>query len=150
MASSIEKGCTNCRKTDGISVKKCSACGGAYYCSQECQKADWKRHKKDCNYGATDIHFRANRAFKKHKHAILDLATVSGRGVVAYSKKGIIGFHTSHTSLGLKDLEGQKWLERLMSQQVTADTNHEEYNVLICYIEGTEYSIKAISVMVTN
>lgn len=150
MASSIKKGCTYCRKLDGISVKKCSACGGAYYCSRECQKADWKRHKKDCNYGTTDIHFRANRAFKKHKHAILDLATVSGRGVVAYSKEGIIGFYKSHTSLGLKDPEGVKWLKILMSQQVTADANQEEYNILICYIEDAKYSIKAISVMVTD
>ena len=28
--------------------KKCSKCANAHYCSPECQKADWKKHKKEC------------------------------------------------------------------------------------------------------
>lgn len=41
--------CHNCRKALTGVPKKCSACGKAYYCNRECQKGDWKRHKKpDC------------------------------------------------------------------------------------------------------
>lgn len=30
-------------------LKHCSKCTAIYYCSGECQKADWKRHKKYCH-----------------------------------------------------------------------------------------------------
>ncbi|GFH44997.1 MYND finger domain containing protein [Chaetoceros tenuissimus] len=30
-------------------LMKCSRCLKAYYCSKECSKSDWKRHKKECN-----------------------------------------------------------------------------------------------------
>ena len=28
--------------------KKCSGCEKVYYCSKECQRQDWKEHKKTC------------------------------------------------------------------------------------------------------
>jgi hypothetical protein len=33
---------------DLIECKKCSRCTQVYYCSRECQVADWSRHKPDC------------------------------------------------------------------------------------------------------
>jgi hypothetical protein len=36
--------CTLCRQ---IASKKCGACA-SYYCSKECQRKDWKRHKTEC------------------------------------------------------------------------------------------------------
>jgi hypothetical protein len=27
---------------------RCSRCRCMYYCSRECQTADWRRHKKEC------------------------------------------------------------------------------------------------------
>ena len=39
--------CANCKKF-GFKFKKCSACQSVYYCSRECQKSDWKKHKKVC------------------------------------------------------------------------------------------------------
>lgn len=39
--------CNNCGKTDNL--RKCSRCLKVYYCSDECNKAKWKIHKKDCN-----------------------------------------------------------------------------------------------------
>jgi hypothetical protein len=41
----------------------CTRCRGAYYCSRDCQKADWARHKDQCealvelqNIGETTVH----------------------------------------------------------------------------------------------
>ncbi|KAG9392797.1 zinc finger MYND domain-containing protein [Carpediemonas membranifera] len=42
--------CACCGSTEGISGKllRCSRCKKVMYCSRECQKADWKRHKLVC------------------------------------------------------------------------------------------------------
>jgi hypothetical protein len=46
------KSCRNCEKTetqmDNALLMKCQRCKIAYYCSKECQVADWKSHKKVC------------------------------------------------------------------------------------------------------
>ena len=45
-------GCQHCHKEksrDGRNLLKCSRCGIAKYCSAECQRADWKEHKKVCS-----------------------------------------------------------------------------------------------------
>jgi ankyrin repeat protein len=39
--------CLGC-KTHVEKVLYCAACGQVAYCSRECQKADWKRHKPEC------------------------------------------------------------------------------------------------------
>ena len=44
---------SNCSHPDG-SVERskmlcCTRCGDANYCSVECQRADWKEHRKDCD-----------------------------------------------------------------------------------------------------
>lgn len=31
-------------------LQKCSGCQTARYCSRECQKSDWKKHKKECKH----------------------------------------------------------------------------------------------------
>ncbi|KAH9921635.1 uncharacterized protein B0H18DRAFT_1020599 [Fomitopsis serialis] len=41
------KMCAKCGKTDG-SLKICSKCHAVKYCSPECQRADWREHKKTC------------------------------------------------------------------------------------------------------
>jgi len=40
--------CRNCY-TASEHVMRCSVCKALYYCSKECQKADWRKHKKDCS-----------------------------------------------------------------------------------------------------
>lgn len=40
-------GCAACRRMFK-ELKKCGRCKKIYYCSIECQKADWKEHKKNC------------------------------------------------------------------------------------------------------
>ncbi|KAI8941702.1 hypothetical protein NX059_002911 [Plenodomus lindquistii] len=38
--------CENCGRREG--VKKCKGCGKVGYCGVECQKVDWRGHKKVC------------------------------------------------------------------------------------------------------
>ena len=42
--------CAKCPKwrTTAQTLSKCSICVKTYYCSRECQKADWKSHKVTC------------------------------------------------------------------------------------------------------
>ncbi|KAF8155011.1 hypothetical protein K438DRAFT_1987237 [Mycena galopus ATCC 62051] len=41
--------CYTCReKTGRDNLKYCARCKGVWYCSKECQRADWKNHKKYC------------------------------------------------------------------------------------------------------
>jgi len=43
--------CAQCDKTksdSGNNLKCCAKCKTTKYCSRECQKAHWKKHKKDC------------------------------------------------------------------------------------------------------
>lgn len=44
------KACLHCKACPaGIGVKKhCSRCVKAFYCSEECQRGDWPRHKVEC------------------------------------------------------------------------------------------------------
>jgi len=40
--------CGNLAREDGQPLLQCSRCMFAYYCSPECQRTDWKTHKKLC------------------------------------------------------------------------------------------------------
>lgn len=45
------QGCNVCgalTRSDNQPLLQCSRCMFAYYCSPECQKSDWKAHKKQC------------------------------------------------------------------------------------------------------
>ena len=41
------KGCFKCG-TKAVNTKRCSGCKFAKYCTVDCQKADWKKHKPEC------------------------------------------------------------------------------------------------------
>ncbi|KAG7418192.1 hypothetical protein Forpe1208_v004728 [Fusarium oxysporum f. sp. rapae] len=44
--------CRSCGKPEdqeGVALKKCSRCQRVKYCSGECQKRDWKKHRAECD-----------------------------------------------------------------------------------------------------
>jgi hypothetical protein len=45
------KACKRCGKTSTIGAGggQCAKCKSVFYCSRDCQKEDWKRHKKECD-----------------------------------------------------------------------------------------------------
>ena len=50
------KTCAACgRQEDAVrAFKACARCDAAFYCGRECQKADWKSHKKACKAASND------------------------------------------------------------------------------------------------
>ncbi|GFH52353.1 hypothetical protein CTEN210_08829 [Chaetoceros tenuissimus] len=45
--------CYNCMKTEKeVKLSSCSGCDGAEYCSKECQKAHWPKHKERCKHNS--------------------------------------------------------------------------------------------------
>ncbi|ETS00346.1 putative MYND domain protein, partial [Trichoderma reesei RUT C-30] len=45
----MESACNSCKKgPPEVTLKQCSGCSQTQYCSHECQKKDWKSHKKTC------------------------------------------------------------------------------------------------------
>lgn len=48
---STQKTCAKCHKTQAdvpLPLKRCAKCQNQWYCSRDCQKADWKAHKPFC------------------------------------------------------------------------------------------------------
>ena len=51
--TTLAKKCCNYCKLISSDLKCCSNCKNTWYCSSECQKANWKKHKKDCIHRIT-------------------------------------------------------------------------------------------------
>ena len=52
--ANLGKICFHCGTSEedvGRKIMSCSRCKSIYYCSRQCQKDDWKRHKKECKDG---------------------------------------------------------------------------------------------------
>jgi hypothetical protein len=49
--------CVTCSKSVPAvaALKKCKACRVVYYCSKECQRVDWPRHKRECSVTRPDV-----------------------------------------------------------------------------------------------
>ena len=47
MEERLQQECGQCGK---LSETKCARCKMIYYCSKDCQKNNWKKHKKVCKY----------------------------------------------------------------------------------------------------
>ena len=53
--STPQPSCTSCKKSPPeVSLKHCAKCSATPYCSRDCQRADWKSHKKTCGKQGSD------------------------------------------------------------------------------------------------
>ena len=62
MSKFVALPCSGCE--DGEAASVCSRCKTARYCSRQCQRKDWKYHKKRCNkyYTSTSLYAEAHKA----------------------------------------------------------------------------------------
>ena len=64
----------------GTTLMKCSSCKCARYCNQNCQKADWKRHKGPCKSGtALKADLPSQVAFNEATVAVQQLMAAGDR-----------------------------------------------------------------------
>ncbi|XP_076454442.1 uncharacterized protein LOC143289327 [Babylonia areolata] len=73
--------CEGCKRT-GQSLKTCSRCCSASYCSKECQRDDWKQHKKDCKKiekSRVQKDWEAGKMFQELARAMDPSLTVTAR-----------------------------------------------------------------------
>lgn len=56
--------CVTCQ-IQGQNLQRCSQCKSVTYCSTDCQKADWKKHKERCKDFAKDRDVMIERVAKK-------------------------------------------------------------------------------------
>ena len=69
---------TQCHKEDCVKAGslRCSQCKQANYCSKECQRADWKKHKKQCRTLNGDG--RDGKRSEQHEHTVAVAGGASG------------------------------------------------------------------------
>ncbi len=73
-------GCNHCL---GVATKMCSGCQSTYYCSHECQEADWQAHKQACVNGGllgVEMGLRARKklnALKDKRDGYIKLAILN-------------------------------------------------------------------------
>jgi hypothetical protein len=78
--SNAGRACRHCKKrepddaTPEQKFKRCSRCRDAYYCSPECQPADWKHHKLQCAIEAlaTNIYLETVPTQEKAMDQLID------------------------------------------------------------------------------
>jgi hypothetical protein len=76
--------CGGCKKDSSwfsAGMKSCAECRNATYCSRECQKVDWKQHKKSCGKGGETLSGQASSAISTGSS---DLDTIDYYNTVAH------------------------------------------------------------------
>lgn len=91
--------CQQCNKHVYTSTyKACGRCSGVYYCSSECQKLDWKRHKLKCTLQAKELATLAteilNRIREKYSTCGFDLIMYLVEKKIEYINKNFTLFFT--------------------------------------------------------
>jgi hypothetical protein len=76
--------CWHCEKIetqeDSALLMKCQRCKTAYYCSKDCQAADWKIHKKTCKQFSSGV---VSRSEQKTSDAIMSSFVESNYFIIA-------------------------------------------------------------------
>jgi hypothetical protein len=71
----VNRMCRHCNNSDftasfQLKLMACSKCQQAFYCSKECQKADWKKHKPQCGTSTSKDRKRTEAS----QHSLLNFA----------------------------------------------------------------------------
>ncbi len=83
----MNKMCVNCGKNNTKEFKKCGKCKSAYYCSQACQKENWKQHKQICGQLHTTKEKRNEKRNEKKKfHFALNIHKVCNEDTILNDK----------------------------------------------------------------
>lgn len=79
--SSAPAECSSCRKTQSDlpnPLKRCAKCSNQWYCSRDCQKADWSSHKKVCGKARAESALMSHALPSSESH-YRSQRTVSGK-----------------------------------------------------------------------
>ncbi|KAF6752215.1 hypothetical protein DFP72DRAFT_905290 [Ephemerocybe angulata] len=95
------KACGKKEALDGAQYKRCSGCQIALYCSDACQKKDWKGHKSACKAlellkqippPASPVRYTQTTTFlEAFMQVFIGLCTSSGRDVFLGNDMGVLG-----------------------------------------------------------
>jgi mitochondrial splicing suppressor protein 51 len=77
--------CSRTRSIDGRPLQYCAKCHETQYCSRECQKADWKSHKKVCGGSAAPASSTSAGSSSNH-------STFTSSATTPDPPKGLSGF----------------------------------------------------------
>ena len=69
---------------------KCANCKSTYYCDRNCQKRDWKVHKKSCNVQKTPVEVKLVEPLDA-----IDISNMNLKVQVAQKSNGDYGVFTS-------------------------------------------------------
>jgi len=103
--------CITCKinlEVKGRAIKRCGGCKKATYCSIECQKADWKRHKEHCKKRIVDPskHNVVNFGSKTASHEKMAIHSENAlQAAQSIFNRGIIGWLHQANQDGLNILD---------------------------------------------
>jgi hypothetical protein len=121
-------------------TKSCSSCLNEIYCSSECQKTDWKMHKKTCHLikmmsdellPFKDLHLAFQEVSTKIEERITELG-VEGYVRLLYQAAKFAEHHFGERIAGSLSYSRDNG-DILSHWEVEIDTLHNIYNQLACY-----------------
>lgn len=111
--------CNNCKNFEKL--KKCGNCKGVYYCSRECQKADWPTHKIQCRQHDsakfTDVYEEAFDIVKKNLYPIMDFMRGKGKGVLYFTPEKKFFYYVNPSNMEMVTRKARMTMKAEMKKQ---------------------------------
>jgi hypothetical protein len=95
--------CGECGNNKLKLLKECSRCGGAVYCSKECQHKHWKSHKKDCSPVLAQVKRSIRKlSIENGMNGInVNAGKFKARPLLSHTKPAIMSEDTTSGSIGI-------------------------------------------------